>query len=98
MPVAHLAKHCGLTRQAVQRLVDDLVGDGLAIYAPNPYHQRAKLALLTSDGQASYETALKRWGAWLNNLGAKLTIKEIEALTASLRVLGNQLDLRPPNQ
>src|SRR5215469_18732385 len=42
LPVAHLARNMGLARQSVQRLVDEMMNDGLVCYAPNPHHRRAK--------------------------------------------------------
>src|ERR1700745_1958671 len=47
LPVAHLARNIGLARQSVQRVVDDMMNDGLVRYAPNPHHRRAKLVLFT---------------------------------------------------
>src|SRR5215471_5887623 len=50
--VAHIARNMGLTRQAVQRLGNEMERDGLAWFGPNPLHQRAKLVLLTARGKA----------------------------------------------
>src|SRR5271166_4204772 len=47
LPVAHIARNMGLARQSVQRLVDEMLADGLVRHAPNPHHRRAKLVLLT---------------------------------------------------
>ncbi len=41
----------GLTRQSVQRIADLLVERGLAAYADNPAHRRAKLVTPTSAGR-----------------------------------------------
>jgi hypothetical protein len=41
----------GLTRQAVQRLANEMEQDGLVRFGPNPYHRRAKLVFLTSCGE-----------------------------------------------
>ncbi len=51
LPVAHIARNMGLTRQAVQRVVDLLVSHGLVTQEPNPHHQRAKLIVLTPAGR-----------------------------------------------
>ncbi|MGA9320678.1 MAG: helix-turn-helix domain-containing protein, partial [Xanthobacteraceae bacterium] len=50
LSVAQIARNMGLTRQAVQRLANEMQGDGLVRFAPNPHHQRAKLVLLTPAG------------------------------------------------
>jgi len=51
LPVAHIARNMGLTRQAVQRVVDLLVRRGLVAQQPNPHHQRARLIVLTPAGR-----------------------------------------------
>ncbi len=53
LPVAHIARNMGLTRQAVQRVVDLLIERGLVEQYPNPHHQRAKLIVLTAAGRAA---------------------------------------------
>src|SRR5437016_12492641 len=45
LPVAHIARNMGLTRQAVRRLVNELAADGLVAFATNPHHRRARLVL-----------------------------------------------------
>lgn len=57
LPVAHIARNMGLTRQAVQRVVDLLVDRGLVEQRPNPHHQRAKLIVLTPEGRAALTRA-----------------------------------------
>jgi DNA-binding MarR family transcriptional regulator len=51
LPVAHIARNMGLTRQAVQRVVDLLIERGLVTQQSNPHHQRAKLIVLTPAGR-----------------------------------------------
>src|SRR3712207_5771587 len=68
LPVAHIARNMGLTRQAVQRLVNDLEGLGIVRFGPNPHHQRAKLVLLTDHGTALYEAARERQVPWATAL------------------------------
>ncbi|MGA4840578.1 MarR family winged helix-turn-helix transcriptional regulator [Streptomyces sp. G45] len=53
LPVAGIARVMGITRQSVQRVADLLVRDGLAAYAPNPAHRRAKLLAPTDAGRAA---------------------------------------------
>lgn len=52
IPVAHIARNMGLSRQSVQRSVDLLADRGMIKFAPNPHHQRAKLVVLTPQGIA----------------------------------------------
>lgn len=55
LPVAHIARNMGLTRQAVQRLVDDMRADGFVRLEPNPHHRRAMLVLATERGTPPIE-------------------------------------------
>lgn len=57
MPVAHVARHMGLSRQSVQRSIDLLSEKGLVAFAPNPHHRRAKLVVLTTEGLAAVTSA-----------------------------------------
>jgi DNA-binding MarR family transcriptional regulator len=57
LPVAHIARNMGLTRQAVQRVVDLLVARGLVAFQSNPHHQRAKLVVLTDAGREALSSA-----------------------------------------
>src|SRR5271166_5189105 len=68
LPVAHLARNMGLTRQAVQRLVDEMRGDGLVSFVANPHHRRAILVVMTDEGEAVYRAALARQEGWADAL------------------------------
>lgn len=71
--VSQIARILGLSRQAVQRLADDLVDRGLATYARNPEHARAHLLSMTDQGAKAHAEALQRKGLWLENLAEGLT-------------------------
>lgn len=57
LPVAHIARNMGLTRQSVQRVTDLLVERGFVKLEPNPHHLRAKLVVLTPAGRAALQQA-----------------------------------------
>lgn len=57
LPVAHIARNMGLTRQSVQRVVDLLADQGMVGFEANPHHQRAKLIVLTPLGRAALDAA-----------------------------------------
>jgi DNA-binding MarR family transcriptional regulator len=82
----------GLTRQAVQRLINELEREELVRLAPNPHHRRAKLVLLTARGKAAYAAAMKRQGPWASRLGDGISVEEIKAATAALRTIRQRLD------
>ena len=64
--VAEIARDMGLTRQSVQRLADILAAEGLAAYAENPAHKRAKLLSMTQAGRAAIERLGERQRVWAN--------------------------------
>lgn len=98
LPVAHLARNMGLTRQAVQRLVDEMKKDGLIRHAPNPHHRRAVLALLTEAGEAAYRAAMARQERWADRLAAGLAPEAVEAARGTLRELRRRLDDRAASE
>jgi DNA-binding MarR family transcriptional regulator len=72
MSVAQIARALGLARQGVQRLADLIEADGLARYADNPAHLRAKLLVLTPRGRKVLAAIQARQAVWANALGAEL--------------------------
>jgi DNA-binding MarR family transcriptional regulator len=86
LPVAHIARNMGLTRQAVQRIANELEHDGLVRFAPNPHHERAKLVLLTDAGSRAFATAMRRQGPWVAQLARGLKSTDLET---TLRVVAH---------
>ncbi|MBG0831290.1 MarR family transcriptional regulator [Planomonospora sp. ID67723] len=91
MPVAGIARLRGLTRQAVQRVADLLVEQGLADYEPNPAHRRAKLLRPTAKGVAAIERIGPDLEALANRVvdelgpdGLKQVIDALKRLSAAL--------------
>ncbi|MCX4771564.1 MarR family transcriptional regulator [Streptomyces sp. NBC_01260] len=84
LPVSGIARVMGITRQAVQRIADLLVGKGLAEYVPNPAHRRAKLLRPTREGR----TAMSRIGPGHAEFAARLS-RELgpEEFAETVRVL-----------
>ena len=92
LSVAQIARNMGLTRQAVQRLVNEMQDDGLVQLAPNPHHQRAKLVVLSPRGKMAFAGAMKRQTAWANKLANGVTALEIATAAAMLRRLRQRLE------
>ncbi|MFE1600398.1 MarR family winged helix-turn-helix transcriptional regulator [Methylobacterium sp. ID0610] len=91
LPVAGIARTMGLTRQAVQRVVDDLAEAGYLRFAPNPHHRRAKLVLPTPEGAAAYRAAAERQRPWAAALADGLDPAALRAAAALLRQLAQRL-------
>lgn len=92
LPVAHIARNMGLTRQAVQRLANEMARDGLIRFGVNPHHQRAKLVRLTPRGKQAYAAAMERQKPWADSLAEGLTAKQIETVTTTLRAIRERFD------
>jgi DNA-binding MarR family transcriptional regulator len=92
LPVAHIARNLGLTRQAVQRLVDEMERDSLVRFEANPHHQRAKLVLLTASGRDAYDAAMKHQASLARKLTQGLTVKQIRSATAVLKTMRRRLE------
>jgi DNA-binding MarR family transcriptional regulator len=91
LPVAHLARNMGLTRQAVQRVVDEMRAGGFLRLEPNPHHRRAMLVIMTERGEKAYRAAISRQEPWADALATGLSPREIGAATRLLRELQRRL-------
>jgi DNA-binding MarR family transcriptional regulator len=92
MPVAWIARNMGLTRQAVQRIVNELIGEGVLALATNPHHRRAKLVVLTDRGARLYQTIEKRQLPWASALAEGLSPRTVASAVATLRALRERLE------
>jgi DNA-binding MarR family transcriptional regulator len=95
LPVAHIARNMGLTRQAVQRIANELERDGLVRFAPNPHHERAKLVLLTEAGARAFATAMRRQAPWVARLGKGLKATDLETTLRVVAHLRRRLEDNP---
>lgn len=75
--VADIARHMGLTRQAVQRIADLLVEREMAEYADNPAHRRAKLLRPTEKGWDAIRGLRPDQNAWANEITESFTADEL---------------------
>ena len=95
LPVSHIARNMGLSRQGVQRVADELEERGFVRFAPNPHHRRARLVLLTERGRALYEAAAERQRPWAAALANGLPPGDVEAATGLLRAVRGRLEAAP---
>jgi DNA-binding MarR family transcriptional regulator len=91
LPVAHIARNMGLSRQSVQRIVNEMAAEGVLRFEPNPHHARAQLVLLTDKGAEIYRAARARQGPWAAALAEGLEDHDIAAATALMRTLEARL-------
>ncbi|ORE90486.1 helix-turn-helix domain-containing protein [Aurantimonas sp. 22II-16-19i] len=90
--VSWLARSMGLTRQAVQRVVNELEADGLVAFKANPAHRRAQLVTLTREGRAAYAAADRRQTSWANALAAGFDRAELAAALDLLSAIRGRLE------
>jgi DNA-binding MarR family transcriptional regulator len=91
-PVAHIARNMGLTRQAVQRVVNELEAEGFLTFAANPHHQRAKLVMLSKSGAKAFQAAAKRQAPWANRLARRIPARDIRTALDVVREIATRLE------
>ena len=91
-PVSWIARDMGANRQNVQRIVNDLVNDGLLEFQPNPHHRRAQLVVLTEAGREAFDLAMNLQTPWINELAEEADIDAIQTTHQVLNHLRNRLE------
>lgn len=90
-PVAWLARDLGVSRQNVQRIVNDLRREGLVRLAPNPHHRRAHLVVLTDRGRVAYGSAVNAYSPAVDRLAEGFAPADVEAARRVLARLRDRL-------
>ena len=85
--VSELARHLGVSRQAIQRLADDMVSDGMVEFIKNPGDARAMHLLLTEAGRARYDEAQECEWQWTNAIAADFDTEQIVRTVALLEAI-----------
>ena len=91
-PVANIARNMGLTRQAVQRVVNELEAEGFVRFAPNPHHRRAKLVVLSKSGTKAFQAAAIRQAPWANQLARRISARDIRTALGVVREITMRLE------
>lgn len=94
LTVAQIARNMGLSRQAVQRIVNELALFGVLGFSTNPRHQRAKLVIITAKGQAIFVASMQRQGPWAKALSQGLDATQIDTALGVLRTLRTRLQMQ----
>ncbi|MGP8296833.1 MarR family winged helix-turn-helix transcriptional regulator [Streptomyces inhibens] len=90
MTVPQMGRAQALSRQFVQRMVNDAAAEQLVEIIPNPAHQRSSLIRLTDRGRAAITAVMARERALLRQVDGDLTDADV---TACVRVLARMLEL-----
>ncbi|MFJ9348537.1 MarR family winged helix-turn-helix transcriptional regulator [Streptomyces sp. NPDC101237] len=92
MTVPQMGRIMALSRQFVQRTVNDATARGWAEAVPNPAHQRSSLIRLTDAGRTVITAVLAREHAVNRQVGGGLTDAEITACVRVLKELLRTMD------
>jgi DNA-binding MarR family transcriptional regulator len=92
LTVSDIGRSMGISRQAVQRIADLLVGKGLAEYHDNPAHRRAKLVALTDAGRASNAAISPQHARAAARLVSAMGETELANAVAAMAKLSEVLD------
>ena len=92
MTVPDIARTMGQSRQAVQRLSNEMLEDGLIATLPNPKHKRAKLLALTDNGKEAYRMAMEKQIPWVNSLASEFKETDLELVATRIEELACQLE------
>lgn len=85
--VPQLARHRGVSRQHVQKLVDSLMEEGLVEYAPNPAHRKSDLVRLTQAGLEAVRDNTRREAILVKEFTPEVNSEELDtALDVLTRV------------
>lgn len=88
MTVPQMGRAQSLSRQFVQRMVNDAAADGLVELIDNPGHRRSRLVTLTQHGRARIMSVTAREHSLLRQVGGDLTTADVDAC---LKVLTRML-------
>lgn len=91
LTVPQAARRLGVSRQAVQRVANDLLQEALLRAGPNPEHRSSPLLSLTPSGRAVLGRITEAAGVLHRRLAAPVGAEEVEATRRVLRALVEQL-------
>ena len=92
LTVPGIARVLGQSRQAVQRITDVMVTDGLLSYQSNPKHKRSVLVVLTEEGRAAYKDLRDVQDPWAIQNTDDISIEELDAGLRLVRRLIQKFD------
>jgi len=87
LTVPGIARVLGQSRQAVQRITDVMVEDGLLEYHNNPKHKRSVLVLLSEQGKETYNTLREVQDPWAIDATEEIPAEELETALRLIRRL-----------
>jgi DNA-binding MarR family transcriptional regulator len=92
LTVPQIARRMGLARQSVHSTVSRLLADGLVELIANADHRRSQLVRLTDRGRATVQAIDDKQAAWVNQLVAGLSGRDLETTERVLDELCTRLE------
>ncbi len=91
MTVPDIAREMGQSRQAVQRLANEMIKDELLESRPNPHHERAKLLQLTDKGKEIFSQIMDKQAPWANAIAEDINEIDLTVVASTLKALNDRL-------
>ena len=85
--VSDIARNLGLSRQAIQRVVNDLESLSFVRLEENPHHKRARLVRLTDRGLKVYGEVDEKFNAWVHSVAADVDLASLGEAQGVMRNL-----------
>ena len=87
LTVPGIARVLGQSRQAVQRITDVMVADGILVYTDNPKHKSSALVTLSEKGQDTYTLLREVQDPWAIENTEDIPTEELETTLRLVRRL-----------
>lgn len=92
LTVPGIARVLGQSRQAVQRITDVMVADGLLEYLENPKHKRSALVILSEPGREAYQQLRDVQDPWAIESTEEIPLEELDTALRLVRRLIQKFD------
>lgn len=92
LTVPGIARVLGQSRQAVQRIADTMVDDGLLVFTPNPKHKKSMLVHLTDEGKRCYNLLREEQDPWALQATEEISLQDLDTSLFVLRRLIKEFD------
>ena len=90
--VPGIARVLGQSRQAVQRITDVMVQDGLLEYSRNPRHKKSVLVNLSEAGKSAYSRLREVQDPWALVTTEDMSVESLETALKVMRRLIHKFD------
>ena len=92
LTVAQIARRMGLTRQAVQRITNDLLKLKMVELSPNPDHKRSPLVSISTKGEKTMVDLNKSQAKWVSKLAEGISERELNKVFKMLQEIRNRIE------